>query len=304
MAELRALTPADLSGVLRSCAEVLADHAPAVDALELTEEDLLAEGELPVGPGTVLAEGVAAAAAAAEGTADLSRLGEAVARACAGGPGRAGRFWAKVTAGWAEGLRNADEVDGGRLALMFEAAAEGLTGADDGAHPGGPAAVAAAAADAALAAADEGAGLAEVLLAAADGGLAELERGPVADPDLARRGVVDATAAAFLLMVDVMASVVTGEPLPELPSDPYPSDPAAGPADRYEVRCRLHPADGADPQDWLVGALAELGDVVHCSPLGETWTVEVWTLFPGAAVEVLCDAGRPRELHIAVLPAA
>ena len=78
----------------------------------------------------------------------------------------------------------------------------------------------------------------------------------------------------------------------------------AGPGDRYEVRCRLHPAEGADLEDWLVGALGELGDVVHCSPLGETWTVEVWTLFPGAAVEVLCDAGRPRELHIAVLPAA
>jgi len=303
MAELRALSPADLSGVLRSCAEVLADHAPAVDALELSEEDLLSEGELAAGPGTVLAQGLAHAAAAAAGTVDLTRLGEAVATACASGPGQTGRFWATVTAGWAEGLRNADVVDGARLALMFEAAAEGLTGGDDGAHPGGPAAVAAAAADSALAASDEGASLAEVLLAAADGGLAELERGPVTDPDLARRGVVDATAAAFLLVVDVMASVVTGEPLPELPSDPYPSDPAAGPGDRYEVRCQLHPADGADLADWLVGALAELGDVVHCSPLGETWTVEVWTLFPGAAVEVLCDAGRPRELHIAVLSA-
>jgi dihydroxyacetone kinase-like predicted kinase len=136
-----------------------------------------------------------------------------VATACAGGHGRTGRFWAAVTAGWAEGLRNADVVDGGRLALMFEAAAEGLTGSDDGAHPGGPAAVAAAAADAALAASDEGAGLAEVLLAAADGGLAELERGPVADPDLARRGVVDATAAAFLLVVDVFTREMWAAPI-------------------------------------------------------------------------------------------
>ncbi|MFM7064789.1 MAG: hypothetical protein ACKO04_15070 [Actinomycetes bacterium] len=303
MSVARTLSPADLADVLRACADVLADHAAAVDALELSEEDLLADGDRPPGPGTVLAQGLAAAAAAAQGTADLSRLGEAVAGTCADGRGRAGRFWAGVTSGWAEGLRNADAVDGARLALMFEAAAEALARADGGSSPGGPTAVAAAAADAALAASDDGAALAEVLLAAADGGLVELERGPVADPELARRGVVDATAAAFLLVVDVMASVVTGEPLPELPADPFPSDPAAGPAHRYQVRCRLHPAEGAAPEDWLADALAELGEVLHCSPLGATWTVEVWTGVPGAAVEVLCDAGRPRELHIAVLPA-
>lgn len=306
MTTLAVLSPADVAGVLQACAEVLADHAAALDLLEHVPTD---DGTAAPagGAGTSLAGALASAAAAAAGASDLTRLGDAVAAACAGSPGRAGRTVAAMSAGWADALRNADRVDGPRLALMLEAGAEALTGGDDGAHPGGPAAVAAAAADAALGAADTGASLAEVVLAAADGGLAELERGPVVDPALARRGVVDAVAAGFLLVLDVLASTVTGEPLPELPSDPFPAAPADGghrTTTQYEVRCRLSPAEGVDPDDWLRDALAELGEVRVLEPGNGAWAVEVRTPLPGAVVEALVDAGRPREMHIAVVVAA
>ncbi len=301
MSELRVLSPIELAGVLRSCADVLADHAAAIDQLEHvpSETDEDATATVPPGSGTTLAAAMSAAATAASTTSDLTRLGEAVASACSSFTGRAGRVLAKMTAGWSEGLHNADRIDGLRMSLMLEAGAEALTGSDDGAHPGGPAAVAAAAADAALAAADDGSDLAEVLLAAADSGLVELERGPISDPDLAGRGVVDAVAAGFLLIIDVMASVVTGEPLPELPSDPFPlAATSSGVADQFDVRCRLDLADGVDPVEWLRPALVELGEVRALSPVGEQWLVDVGTAFPGAVVETLVDAGRPRELHI------
>src|SRR5690606_29830814 len=102
-------------------------------------------------------------------------------------------------------------MDAERFALGLELAAERLAPADDGAHAGGLPAVVAAAADGALAALDAGAQLADVVIAAADDGLRELEAGPLSNPALVERGVVDASAAGFLLLLDALASVLTGE---------------------------------------------------------------------------------------------
>ena len=101
----------------------------------------------------------------------------------------------------------------------------------------------------------------------------------------------------------MLASTVTGEPLPELPSDPLPAS-GTHVAEVYEVRCRLSPADGVDPHDWLRDALVELGEVRDLAPGAAGWTVHVRTALPGAVVEALVDAGRPRELHISVDRAA
>ncbi|MFM7070077.1 MAG: DAK2 domain-containing protein [Actinomycetes bacterium] len=306
MSPYQTLAPEDFAELLQQCADVLAEHAPAVDALAVSDEagertgaDALVAIDVPDGPGSTLARGVAATAQAVSDASNFTQLGDQLCGSVAGPSGAAGRFWERIVTGWADALRNVDRVDPTRMALMFEAAAEELVARDGAPRLGGATAVAAAAADGALAASDEGAELGDVLLAAADAGLAELERGPLADADLARRGVVDATAAGFLLVVDVMASVVTGEPLPVLPSDPLPHRSGAA-IDEFVIRCRLTPAAGSDPGDWLPVALAELGEVRSCAPASGIWGIDVRTALAGAVVQTIADAGRIEDLHIAV----
>ncbi len=207
----------------------------------------------------------------------------------------------EVLAGIAEALRNADHLDAERCSIGLEIAAERLAAGDDGAHSGCLAAVVAASAAGALSALDSGADLGDTVIAAADEGLAELEAGLVNNPELAERGTVDATAAGFLLVLDVLASTVTGEPLPEPPSE-QPSVSSDG--RRYEVRCRIRPHEGCgiESANWLESTWYEMGDLVEFEGLGASWRVGVITASPGAAVEAIYEVGRPHDLHIGLAP--
>ena len=306
------LRPIEYLAALRSTAAVLEDHAAALDRLDAVESwddpgpDPTGEPVAPAqdGPGTDLARTLARACAAADGSADFASLCSSLADgARAAAHGVSGRRLARFLAGSAEALRNADRLDGTRMALALEAGAERLALADDGAHPGGLPAVVAASADAALAAADDGASLGDVLVSAADAGLAELEQGPLVDPRLAERGTVDAAAAGFLLVLDSLASVVTGEPLPAAPRD-EPAVPSAPPgARRYQIRCALTPTGGPDPEAAadLEVVLHELGDIIGFHGAGDLWSIELTTPHPGATVEAVVGFGRPSELHIGVV---
>jgi hypothetical protein len=310
MAETEALDARGYCDAIAVAARVLADHAGYLD--ELDQPDAAHDGPGSDGGGarvlvgTDLACTLEAAAAEASGARDFAAVSRALtAGARAAARGRGGRGTARLLAGIEEVLCNADRLDAGRLALALEAAAERFAPADDGRHPGGMAAVVAASADAALAAHDVGAGLAETLISAVDAGLEELERGPVADPVLARRGVVDAAAAGYLLVLDTLASLVTGEPLP---SPPEPARAEAGRGDpaatgvRYVVACRIIPdEEGIESAVHLEDLLVGVSEVVEWSVAGASWRVAVHTPDPGAVVEALVDVGRPRELRIALL---
>lgn len=292
-----------LDGLVRVVG-VVDDHAAALDRLGRDDRDVddaepgqdAEAGQDAPGAGGELAALLAGVVARVGSGADMGRIVDAldgVAVSDAGGSGA-------VLRGLAEGLRNADELDAGRLAIGLEVAAELLEQHDPGAGPGGLVAVVAAAADGALAAVDEGGSLADAILAAVDDGFAELERGPLDDPHLAERGVVDATAAGVLLVLDALASVVTGEPLPEAPREP-PRPPAAAVA-RFTVSCELHPNQGGvEAASWLTGALAELGELRRFDHGAVPWRCEVETALPGAVVETLLEVGRPRELRIDLL---
>ncbi len=296
-----ALRAADLVAAFGVAADVLADHAAALDELHRGDgPDGAVEGA-PAGPGSDLAATVAGAAAAARGATDFSSASAALARGAAEAAlGHPGRSLARFLGGAGEVLRNCDAVDGTRAALLLEAGAEALAAGDDGGHAGGLAAVVAAAADGGLAAADGGAALGDVLVEAADAGLGELERGAEADERLAERGVVDAAAAGFLLLLDVLASVVTGEPLPAPPMDRPPA--AAGGGHRYEVRCSVVPHRSGDVEGAadLEAAWYELGDLLEFRRQREPWRVAVVTALPGAAVEAVLGVGRPVDLQVAL----
>ena len=312
MASRSQLSPSELTGAVASAAAVVRDHAAALDQLDAVSSwdvegtdgmtDASGADGGGRGPGSALARTLDAAAtamaAAPSGMAQVATSMERGARSAAGGSPVV-----EVLAGLAEALCNADHLDAERCSIGLEIAAERLAAGDDGAHSGCLAAVVAASAAGALAALDTGADLGDTVIAAADEGLVELEAGLVNNPELAERGSVDAAAAGFLLVLDVLASTVTGEPLPEPPSE-LPSVGSDG--RRYEVRCKIRPHDGCgiESANWLESTWYDLGELVEFEGLGSTWRVGVITASPGAAVEAIYEVGRPQDLHIGLASSA
>lgn len=299
------LDAAGVVEVLRAATQTMQDHRLALDRLGSDEEwepvdDAESDGRSSSEQaGSALAETLRVATEAVEGSTSLAQLAVALAAVRPrSDAGPAAREFSDVLAGLAEAMRNADHLDGARVAIGLELAAERLAAADDGSHAGCLPAVLAVAADAALGAVDDGATLPDVLIAAAEEGLVELESGPVNNPDLVRRGVVDPAAAGLLLVLDVFTCVVTDEPLPAPPAEP-PTAPAAG-AHRYRVACRIEPHEGSGLEDanWLESTWHQLGELVEFSGSGASWRGELLTVLPGAAVEAVFEVGRPRDLHL------
>ena len=321
----------ELLSAFRSIAQVVAEHEQALNQLQ-SEDEGQAESELeselapaiqaetdpwlrqksradtnePAGTdfagtdlaGTDLARTLAVAVAAADGARDMAHLFDGLRRGAAeGAAGPVGQSLATVFSGLAEVLCNLDHLDGAGLALGLEVAAELLASQETGQNRGAMAAVLAATAAGALSAVDDGADLAEVVITAADEGLEELELGPQSNPDLADRGVVDAAAAGFLLMLDTLASVLTGEPLPSPPVD-APRLITGG--NLFVVRCDVvaHAGCGLESANWLESTWHELGTLKLFDGIGPLWKVELLTTLPGEAVEAIFAVGRPQNLHI------
>ena len=248
--------------------------------------------------GTDLARTLAAAVAVADGAADMAHLFDGLRRGAAeAAAGPAGHSLATVFSGLAEVLCNLDHLDGAGFALGLEVAAELLASQENGQNRGDMAAVLTATAAGALSAVDDGADLAEVVITAADEGLEELELGLQSNPDLAESGVVDAAAAGFLLMLDTLASVLTGEPLPSPPED-APRLITGGL--QFVVRCEVvaHEGCGLESANWLESTWHELGTLKLFDGIGPLWKVELLTTLPGEAVEAIFAVGRPQNLHI------
>lgn len=326
----------ELLSAFRSIAQVVAEHEQALNQLQ-SEDEGQAESELDpaiqteadsslrqnsedtnepgstdfAGPdfagtdfagtdfaGTDLARTLAAAVAAADGARDMAHLFDGLRRGAAeAASGPAGRSLASVFSGLAEVLSNLDHLDGAGLALGLEVAAELLASQENSQNRGAMAAVLASTAAGALSAVDGGADLAEVVITAADEGLEELELGPQSNPDLAERGVVDAAAAGFLLMLDTLASVLTREPLPAPPAD-APRLITGG--TQFVVRCDVvaHVGCGLESANWLESIWHELGTLKLFDGVGPVWKAELLTTLPGEAVEAIFAVGRPQNLHI------
>ena len=153
----------------------------------------------------------------------------------------------------------------------------------------------------AAAAAAAGDSLAEVARAAARGAAAALERTPDQLPVLARAGVVDAGGRGLCLVLEALASVVGGEPVPvhrpvrhhrrEMPRE------TGSDAYGYEVQYLLAAPEPAVAT--LREELAGLGDSLVVVGAGEgTWTVHVHVNDIGGAIEAGLRAGRPRRITV------
>ncbi len=159
--------------------------------------------------------------------------------------------------------------------------------------------------------ADGPAPLVEVVDAARAGGAAALEATPTLLPVLAEAGVVDAGGAGLLLLVDVLAHVVDGRPVPEprvgegaVRSDAHlvqhtadDHDHHDGLADlRYEVMYFLEAPDESIPA--FKDVWAGIGDSIVVVGGDGIWNCHIHTDDIGSAIEAAIDAGRPRNIRV------
>ena len=146
-----------------------------------------------------------------------------------------------------------------------------------------------------------------VAVAAADAARTALRETTGQLPELARAGVVDAGGMGLFLVLDALASLVSGRPPVELRGGglrvparaalaaPAPLEPG------YEVMYLLDAPD--DAVVVLRAELDALGDsVAVVGDGGGTWNVHVHCADIGAAVEAGVVAGRPHRIRVVPLP--
>lgn len=158
----------------------------------------------------------------------------------------------------------------------------------------------------ALRAIDQDMSLVEVIIAAADEGLDELESGVATNERLARAGVVDAAGAVFLLLLDSFAAIAAGDPLPEPPVEEVVGSPVVDTVFRIGcVAVPLDPSTGERTRGqwletcaWLENKLVQLGAVTRFVVTSSSCDIEVLTNDAGRTIESLCTVARPTELSI------
>jgi DAK2 domain fusion protein YloV len=152
------------------------------------------------------------------------------------------------------------------------------------------------------------ASLVAVLDAAKAAAAEALARTPELLPVLKQAGVVDAGGAGYVLLLDVLLSVVDGR---EIPPPPAPS--GAAPEIRAEVE-EVH-AEGGDVSDLRYEVMyfleapdetipsfkavwASIGDSIVVVGGDGIWNCHIHTDDIGAAIEAALDCGRPKRIRV------
>ena len=235
-----------------------------------------------------------------------------------GARGNSGVILAQLLRGIADGLEGVEgALDGGQLAAALTSGAREAYAAVAEPVEGTMLTVARVAAETAETAAsatskEDADALAAVATAAAAGARAALARTPEQLDVLRRAGVVDAGGRGVCVLLDALASVVTGaeaEPTEvRVPRDradePGHTWPRSGldveDADRhgptYEVMYLLDAPADAVPT--LRETLAALGDSLVVVGGEPTWNVHVHVDDVGAALEAGVEAGRPHRIRV------
>lgn len=284
------LGPMALSSVTMAAIDALDAHGPGIDGLDAA----------PVGDGDTGSNAAGALALlghAVTGCRSMVEVRSAV-DAVAAPPsfGVVGRWLVAFFQGLAEAASATDDLDGGRLAVAFELGAERAAERCASPFPGGIDDVAGAAVEAALVAADDGGDLAAVVVAAAQAGVEALEQTPQGRADLASAGVVDAGAAAFVVLLDAFCEVVGVD-------DQRSDEESAG---RYIVSLRLHADNAAVTRlehVWCglgghVEVVTDAGDAESAEEVGMSWLASVSTDDIGAAIEAAIAVGAVSRIAV------
>ena len=228
-----------------------------------------------------------------------------------GARGNSGVILSQILRGLVGTLKDATELTAAKVAEGLKAAAAAAYQAVLKPIEGTILTVVRESADAASAAAADGASLVGMLRAARTAGKKALDNTPELLSVLKDAGVVDAGGAGFLLLLDAALHVVDGEPLPEPDEGQGPSAAQLelvahrhahdGGVDvselRYEVMyfVELHDARIEQfKQSW-----GEIGDSIVVVGGDGLWNCHVHTNDIGAAIEAaLVLDGRPRQIRV------
>ena len=284
--------------LIRRYSEALAAHRSVIDALNVYP---VPDGDT----GTNMSLTLRAVVDALPADCDLPSLCQAIYdSALAAGRGNSGIIVSQFLRAMAGAWREAATIDAAGLAGSLEAASVAAYGAVARPVEGTILTVGRDVAAAAAAAARREAPLAEVIEEAIEAGRESLERTPELLEVLRTAGVVDAGGKGLLLLLDALAHVVDGRPLPEPPEvspplldDPHRIEGAGEVADlRYEVMFLLDAGDdriAAFRDRW-----EEIGDSIVVVGGDGLWNCHIHTDDIGGSIEAGIEAGRPHRIEV------
>jgi uncharacterized protein len=236
---------------------------------------------------------------------DMGAVAQAMSRgAIMGARGNSGAILAQVLRGVSESVKGKTDLGPGDVADALEKARHSAYDAVLKPVEGTILTVVTAAATAARKSADEGHKLKEqmdhIRLASAEA----LARTPELLPVLKQAGVVDAGGSGFLLFVDALRYVITGEPIPGIEDEDMDEDGAgAGEVDggelgdlRYEVMFLLDAQDDAIPafrQAW-----SQVGDSIVVVGGDGMWNCHIHSDDIGLSIETALEYGRPQRIRV------
>ncbi len=228
-----------------------------------------------------------------------------------GARGNSGVILSQILRGLVGILKEAAEATGSKVAEALKAASVAAYQAVLKPIEGTILTVVRESADAATAAAAEGASLVAVLRAARAAGKTALDNTPELLAVLKDAGVVDAGGAGFLLFLDAALYVVDGDPLPE------PNEGDGPTAEQLEAVAHRHALDGGvdvselryevmyfvdlvdDRIQEFKESWGEIGDSIVVVGGDGLWNCHVHTNDIGAAIETALQLdGRPKQIRV------
>jgi fatty acid kinase len=297
----------------RTAVALLDEHRAEIDAL-----NVFPVPDSDTGSNTLTTLRAADSALAAAGALDAAAALSALAIGAAhGAQGNSGFIVSQVVRGLADAAVDAaarsQPCDGPVVAAGLDTGAELARAAVVTPVDGTILTVARAAADGAV-----GAGLADVVTAAARAADVALQHTPAQLAELAQAGVVDAGGRALLIVLAALARVVTGAPFEitpvrvplsaehptadhataEHPTADHPTaDHPTSSGYGFEVQYQLDAPAAAVPA--LRAALSVVGDsVAVVATEAGSWNVHVHVDDVGAALNAGLDAGRPHDVSV------
>ena len=299
MTTLERLDASQLKAVIIRYRDALRDHREALNRLNVYP---VPDGDT----GTNMALTLESVVTELEACEELPDVCKAISHgSLMGARGNSGVILSQILRGIA-GAFAAGEGDAACVAKALDDAAIGAYGAVMRPVEGTILTVAKAAGDAAAATKGK---LLEILEAAKAAGDEALANTPELLPVLKQAGVVDAGGAGYVLLLDVLLSIVDGR---EVPAPPVPSGAApeiAAEVDavhagqhgdvsdlRYEVMYFLEAPDETIPS--FKEVWASIGDSIVVVGGDGIWNCHIHTDDIGAAIEAALDCGRPKRIRV------